>query len=131
MSIASRANASLRQLALSAGLGVIVLTVILAGLGFLTAATYVQLTQRFPAAEAAALTGGGLIAFAILLGAIGAFTIRKLKKPQPSMLSEIGGTFGLATRLVGMMVRRDPKKAIILAAVTGAVAEYVMSDNRK
>jgi hypothetical protein len=57
--------------------------------------------------------------------------LKKTKKQRPSLLSEFGSTVGLATRLIGMLVRRDPKKAIILAAVSGAIAEYVMSDTRK
>lgn len=77
------------------------------------------------------MTGGAIIALAILIGLIGAAILRKLKKPQPSMLAEFGSTVGLVTKLAGILVRRDPKKAVILAAVSGAIIEYVMGDRRK
>jgi hypothetical protein len=126
MSLPGRANAAIKQLALSAALGIVVLTITLAGLGFLAAALYITLSHRFPADQAAALTGAALLAAALLTGAIGAAILRKLKKPQPGLIAEFAGTFGLATRLVGMVVRRDPKKAVILAALSGAIVEYIM-----
>jgi len=131
MSISSRASAAAKQLALAAGLGIVVLCAILAGCGFLAAALYIAVAEHFPAAEAAAITGGAIIALAILLGLIGAAILRKLKKPQPSMLAEFGSTVGLMTKLASILVRRDPKKAVILAAVSGAIIEYVMGDRRK
>jgi hypothetical protein len=130
MSLSGRANDAIKHLALSAALGIVVLTVILTGLGFLAAALYITISQRFPPGQAAAMTGAALLAGAILIGAIGGVTLRKLKKPQPSMIAEFAGTFGLATRVIGMLVRRDPKKAVILAALSGAIAEYVMGDRK-
>jgi tetrahydromethanopterin S-methyltransferase subunit C len=130
MSIAGRTNAAIKQAAFSAGLGIAVLAISLAGLGFLTASLYVLMTRFFPPAGAAAITGAGLI-LAMLIGAIGAGLLKRAKKRQPSLLSEFGGTLGLTTRLITMLVRRDPKKAIILATLSGAIAEYVLSDNRK
>jgi hypothetical protein len=131
MSIAGRTNAAIKQAAFSAGLGIAVLAISLAGLGFLTASLYVLMTRFFPPAGAAAITGAGLIILAMLIGAIGAGLLKRAKKRQPSLLSEFGGTLGLTTRLITMLVRRDPKKAIILATLSGAIAEYVLSDNRK
>jgi hypothetical protein len=131
MSIAGRTNAAIKQAAFSAGLGIAVLVVSLAGLGFLTAAFYVLMTHSFQPAAAAAITGAGLIILAAVIAAIGAALLKRARNRQPSLLSEFGGTLGLATRLITMLVRRDPKKAIILAAVSGAIAEYVLGDNRK
>ncbi len=131
MSISSRASAAAKQFALAAGLGIVVLCAILAGCGFLVAALYIAVAEHFPAAQAASITGAAIIALAILIGLIGAAILRKLKKPQPSMLAEFGSTVGLVTKLAGILVRRDPKKAVILAAVSGAIIEYVMGDRRK
>jgi len=130
MSLSGRASAAVKHLALSAALGIVVLAIVLTGLGFLAAALYITISRHFPADQAAAITGAALIAAALLIGAIGAAILKKLKKPQPSMIAEFAGTFGLATRLIGMVVRRDPKKAVILAALSGAIVEYVMGDRK-
>jgi hypothetical protein len=131
MNISGRIGGFLKHIALSAGLGIVVLLILLTAIGFLIAALYGLVAAHFPAVEAAAITGVGLLLAAILIAIIGGAVIRKLRKPQPSLISEFAGTYGLAIRLVGMLVKRDPKKAIILAAVSGAIAEYVMGDNRK
>jgi dipeptide/tripeptide permease len=131
MDISGRVSGFVRQLALSAGLGIIVLAIVLTGIGFLVTALSVYVGQHFPPAQAAAVTGFILIALAMLIAGLGSLILKKTKKQRPSLLSEFGSTVGLATRLIGMLVRRDPKKAIILAAVSGAIAEYVMSDTRK
>jgi hypothetical protein len=110
---------------------VAVLAVALAGLGFLVAAFYLYAAQHMDAERAAALTGGVLLALAVLIGAGGAAVLRKIKKPQPGLLSDLGGTLGLGIRLAGLLVRRDPRKAIIIAAVSGALAEYILSDRKK
>jgi hypothetical protein len=131
MDISGRVSGFLTQLALSAALGIVVLAIVLTGFGFLVAALSVYVGQHFPPALAAAVTGGILIVFALLIAGLGSVILKKSKKKRPSLLAEFGSTFGLGTRLIGMLIRRDPKKAIILAAVSGAIAEYVMSDNRK
>jgi len=131
MSIQGRANAVVKHAALSAGLGVTCLAISLAALGFFTAAFYITITRHFDPATAALITGGALIGLAILIAGIGAALLKRARQRQPSLLSEFGGTLGLGIRLISILVRRDPKKAVILAAVSGALAEYVMSDNRK
>jgi hypothetical protein len=131
MNISGRVGGFLQQIALSAGLGVVVLMVLLTGLGFLIAALYGAIAAHMSAVEATAITGGVLLVAAILIAIIGNAVIRKMHRPQPSLIAELGSTYGLAIRLVGMLVKRDPKKAIILAAVSGAIAEYVMGDHRK
>lgn len=131
MNISARANAVLRHLALSAGVGVAVLFIALAALGFLIFAYYTWLLTRFTVPPAAAITGATLIAIAIIVSAAGFAVVKKLKKPQPSMLADIGGTLGLGFKLASFVIRKDPKKAIILATISGALAEYLLSDTRK
>jgi hypothetical protein len=36
----------------------------------------------------------------------------------------------MAGRLVGLLVRKDPKKALILSIIAGAVAEYISSERK-
>jgi hypothetical protein len=130
VNLTGRAAEALKNFALGAGIGLAVLAVALAGLGFFITAFYIWLARHFDAATAAAMTGATLVLLAILIAITGADILRRLKKPQPGLLSDFGGTLGLGLRLAGILVRRDPKKAIIIAAVTGALAEFIMSDRK-
>jgi hypothetical protein len=131
MSIPARANAAVKGLALWAGLGLAVLAVILAALGFLIAGFFIWVEQYRSHAEAAAITGGALVVLAVVIGLVGRLVLKKLKKPQPSILAEFGGIAGTAGRLAGFLIRRDPRKSIILAVIAGALAEYITSDSKK
>jgi hypothetical protein len=131
MNISGRINGMLRNAALWAGLGVVIVAVVLAALGFLIAGLFLWLVHRLPAESAAAVLGGGLLIGALLLALIGGAVIRKSRRKYPSLISEFGGTIGLAGRLVGMLVRRDPKKALIISIIAGALAEYITSDKKK
>lgn len=131
MNISGRINGTLRNAALWAGLGVVIVAVVLAALGFLITGLFMWLTHRLPAESAAAVLGGGLLVAAVVLAWIGGAVIRKSRRKYPSLLSEFGGTIGLAGRLVGMLVRRDPKKALIISIIAGALAEYITSDKKK
>jgi hypothetical protein len=83
-------------------------------------------------AERAALaTGGALLVAAVLVAAIGAAVLRRMKKQQPGWLSDFGGVVGLGVRLAGMLVRRDPKKALMVAALSGALVELILSDSKR
>jgi hypothetical protein len=131
MNLSARAGAMLRHLALSAGVGIAVLFIALAGLGFLIFAYYNWLLSHFPTEEAGAITGGTLILIAAATGILGQAIVKKLKKPQPSLLADFGGTLGIGLRLASLLVRKDPKKAIILATIAGAIAEYLLNDTRE
>jgi hypothetical protein len=130
MDISGRVNGVLRSFALWAGLGVAILAIALGGVGFLIAGFYIFLADRMGNAAAAASTGGVLLVMAIFVALIGGAIIKKTKKQRPSLLSEFGGTIGMAGRLVGMLVRRDPKKALIISIIAGALAEYVTSEKK-
>lgn len=131
MNLTGRLSEALKSFALGAGIGIAVLLVALAGLGFLITAFYVWIARHMDAASAAAVTGGVLIVLAVLIGVAGADVLRRIKKPQPGFLSDLGGTLGLGLRLAGILVRRDPKKAIIIAAATGALAEFILAEGKK
>lgn len=131
MSIPGRAAAAVKGVALWAALGMFVFVLVFTGIGFLITAFFIWIEHYKPHAESAAITGGGLFATAILVGLIGSMILKKIKKRQPSILSEFGGIAGTAGRIAGMLIRRDPRKSLILAIIAGAVAEYVTSDNKK
>ncbi len=131
MNITARAAAAVKHLALALGLGVAVLAVALGGAGFLTAAYYLHFAHEMDSVRAAALTGATLAAAAILLAVIGAAALKRSKKPQPGWLSDFTGLAGLAVRLAAMTIRRDPKKALIIAAVSGVLVELLFGDGKK
>ncbi len=131
MNLSGRVSALLRHYGLAIGLGVAVLCIGLAGLGFLIAGYYLWLTHYLGTAPAAAITGGTLFALAGLTAIIGAGVIKQLKKPEGNLFGDAASTLGLGMRIASLMIRRDPKKALILAAISGALAEYILSDTRK
>jgi hypothetical protein len=131
LNITARAAAAVKHLALALGLGVAVLAVALGGAGFLTAAYYLHFAHEMDSVRAAALTGATLAAAAILLAVIGAAALKRSKKPQPGWLSDFTGLAGLAVRLAAMTIRRDPKKALIIAAVSGVLVELLFGDGKK
>ncbi len=117
--------------ALSASMAVAVLCIALAGLGFLVTGLFIWVARHTDYASASAITGGVLLLLAVAIGLIGGVVLRRIRAKQPSMLSEFGGTIGLAGRLMGILVRRDPKKAIIISIIAGALAEYIASDGKQ
>jgi hypothetical protein len=131
LNITARAGAAVKHLALALGLGVTVLAVALGGAGFLTAAYYLHFAHQMPPDRAAAITGVTLLAAAILVALIGAVVLKRTKKPQPGWLSDFTGIAGLAVRLATMTIRRDPKKALIIAAVSGVLVELLFGDGKK
>jgi hypothetical protein len=131
MSISGFVNATVKHAAFSAGLGVTCLAIGLAGVGFFTAAFYIFVAGHFVPLVATLITGGALVVLALLIAVVGAGILKRSKRRRPSLFSDFGGTLSLGIRLASILVRRDPKKAVILAAVSGALAEYVLSEDRK
>jgi protein-S-isoprenylcysteine O-methyltransferase Ste14 len=131
MNPARRLGSLVKRAALWAGAAALVLSIIITALGFLAAATFLELTRHTPPEIAAALTGAALLALALLVALIARATLKRLRAKQPPLLAEFGGAFGLATNLLIAIIRRDPKKALIVSLISGALAEYILSDRRK
>ncbi len=131
MTLSRRAGILVKSAALWAGVAIAVLCICLAALGFLIAGFFIFIARHTDAAAAAAITGGVMLGLAVVVGLAGGFVLRRMRQKQPSLISEFGGTVGLAGRLVGMIVRRDPKKALIVSLIAGALAEYVMSEKKE
>jgi hypothetical protein len=130
MQVGKRAAGLVKSAALWAGLAGAVCCIALAGLGFMVFGFDVWLARMLGAAAAAAITGGVLLLLAMLVAVIGGGILRGMRKRQPSMLAEFGGTVGIVARLVTLLVRRDPKKAIILSVIAGALAEYLVGEKK-
>jgi hypothetical protein len=131
MNLTRRASVLIKSAALWAAVAVAVLCIALAGVGFLISGFFLWLAHRTGYAPASAITGGVLLLLAIATGLVGGMVLERIRRRQPSLLSDFGGVIGLAGRLVGMLVRKDPKKAIILSIIAGALAEYITSDRKK
>ncbi|HQT62927.1 MAG: hypothetical protein B7Z75_07585 [Acidocella sp. 20-57-95] len=129
MNFSRRFSALLQHYGLGLGLGVAVLIIGLSGLGFLIAAYFIWLTTHFAPAPAAAITGATLFILAALAAIIGARVIKAVKKPHASLFGDLS-MLSMGIKLASLLVRRDPKKAVILAAIAGAVAEYVLSEDK-
>ena len=110
---------------------VAVLCIVLAGIGFLITGFFIYIARHTDAASAAAITGGVLLVLAVVTGLVGGTVLRRIRRRQPSMLSDFGGIIGVAGRLVGLLVRKDPKKAMIISIVAGALAEYITSERKR
>ncbi len=131
MSIPGRAEAALKGLALIAALGAAVLAILLGGLGFLIAGFFLWI-ERFQAHDAAAaITGGVLFALAIIIAAAGRAILRRVKKKQPPLLSELTGIIATAGRIAGLLIRKDPRKSMVIAIIAGALAEYITSGDKR
>jgi hypothetical protein len=108
-----------------------VLFTLLGALAFLVAAFFIWMSSLTSPAAAAAITGGTLIILAIVAGLIGGTILSRMRARQPSFVGSLGGTLGLAARVIAMAVRSDPRKALILSIVAGALAEYMTSERKK
>lgn len=131
MSLPRRAGYLVKSAALWVGVAVAALCIALAGLGFLIAGFFIFIARHTDAASAAAITGGVMLVLAIGTGVIGGAYLKHQREKQPSLLAEFGGLAGLVGQLVGSLVRRDPKKAVIISMILGALAEYVTSERKK
>jgi hypothetical protein len=131
MSIPGRAEAAVKGLALAAGIGIVILAILLTSFGFLIAGFFFWIERYKSHDIAAAITGGGLLLIALLIGIIGPKILKKMKKPQPPLLAEFTGIFGTAGRIAGLLIRKDPRKSLVLAVIAGAIAEYVTSGDKR
>ncbi len=130
MSIPARAEAAVKGLALWAGLGMAVLATSLAGLGFLIAGFFLWARHESHDA-AAAITGGVLLVLAIAIAITGQAVLKRIKRRQPPLISEFTGIIVTAGRIAGLLIRKDPRKSMILAVIAGAVAEYITSGDKR
>ncbi len=131
MNVSRPAARMIKNAAIGLGTAVTMLCLVLTAIGFFVAALFICIARHLGAADAAALTGAALLVLAVLVATAANLLIRQARRRQPSLLTELGGTVGLVTRLVAIMVRRDPKKAMIASLVAGALAEYLSAERKR
>ena len=124
MGFVSRAERLLKHAVLWAWLAVVALFLVMAGLGFLAAALFIWMTTHLGAAAAAAITGAALLGLALLTTLIGGLVFRRLRRRAPHLFGNAFSLISTLASLGGLLVRRDPKRAVLMALVAGALAEY-------
>jgi len=115
----------LRHAALWSTLATGVLCIVLAALGFFMAAVYLALAKPLGAAGAAALNGALLLLFAGLAAGLGALVLAAQRGRRPSTGDSLADTAQAALLMLSGLVRRDPKKALLMAALAGALTEFL------
>lgn len=117
--------APLRRAAMWGGFATAILAILLASIGFFTAALCVWLAQHLGAAAAIGLTGLALLLLALLLALTGNIVLGRMRRRAKARSSSLAGLLALALQLAGTLVRRDPKKALLLSALAGVLVEYL------
>lgn len=128
MNLARRAGFMGKYAALWVVMTIAVLCTALGALGFFTAAFLIWLSHYLGPAAAAAIAGLLLLAVACAVALTFGLILRRMRARQPSMASEAMGMLSLGMRFATLIIRRDPRKAVLAALIAGAVAEYFSSD---
>ncbi|GLR68054.1 hypothetical protein GCM10010909_27350 [Acidocella aquatica] len=129
MSLSRHVSFYARASALWGAMGVAVLALALAALGFFIAATYIWLCGHFTPAVACLITGGTLLALAAASGLIGSAALRAAQARERARLAQFNVTISTALSLAAYLVRRDPKKAIIFSLLAGVLAEFLSGES--
>jgi hypothetical protein len=124
MSLVRHAGAVLQRGALWGALATIVLCLVLAALAFLTAAIFIWLAHHLGAAGAAAVTALALLLLALQIALFGGLWLAKLRNNGPGLFDDAASTIAMLTSIATLLVRRDPKKTLLLALLGGALTEY-------
>jgi hypothetical protein len=130
MNLARRAGFLGKAAALWVVMAVAVLCTALGALGFFTAAFLIWVSHYLGPAAAAAIAGLVLLLVACGIALVFTLILRRMRARQPSMATEALGTLSLVMRFAGLLIRRDPRKAVLAALIAGALAEYFTSDRQ-
>lgn len=117
----ARLSAALRTLLLALGVALLALALCLVAFGFLVAGFCLWLAAHLGAPAAAAITGAALLALAALITLGGALLAQRPRAQAP----EPAGTLPLAGALLGALVRKSPKGALIGALLLGMLTEFL------
>lgn len=127
MSLARRASFIGKSTALWVAMAVCVLCAALGALGFFTAAFFIWVSGHLGPAAAACICGVALLVVAGLVALGVSLTLRHMNSRQPSLAEDALGVLMLGLRFATLVVRRDPRKAMVAAVIAGALAEYFTS----
>jgi uncharacterized protein (TIGR02265 family) len=92
------------------------------------AAFYLWVAPHLGAAAAAAVTGAALLIVAAFLALVGRALLRLTKRRPRRLVSELQKAMVLTAKL---LLQRDPKKALIVSLLAGALTEFILSPSRK
>ncbi len=96
----------------------------LAAFGLLAVALFLFADQHWGAPAAAAITALALLLIAAQVLLAGALIFGRVRRRTPDLFGEAAGTIAMLTSIANIFVRRDPKRAILLSLLAGAVTEY-------
>jgi hypothetical protein len=124
MSLVRYAGFTLKSAALWVALATTVFCLVLAALLLLAVALFIFIDQRWGAAPAAALTALALLFIAAQVLLAGALIFGRVRRRQPDLFGEATSTIAMLTSLANLLIRRDPKRAVLLSLLAGIVTEY-------
>ena len=124
MSLIRLAGIVAKSAALWSGLATAVLCLVLAAFAFLAASLFIWMASHLGAAAAAALTAVSLLLLAGLVMIFGAILLARRRRRAPELFADTAGTIATLTSLIALLVRQDPKRALLLALLSGALLEY-------
>lgn len=130
MNLARRAGFIGKNAVLWVVMTIAVLCTALGALGFFTAAFLIWVSHYLGPAAAAAIAGLALLMIAFAIALSFTLVLRSMRTRQPSMAAEALGTLNLVVRLATLVIRRDPRKAVLAALIAGAIAEYFAADRQ-
>jgi hypothetical protein len=124
MSITRYAGFTLKSAAIWVGLGITILCLVLCAFGLLAAALFIYVAHHWGTAAAAAVTALALLLLAAQVLLAGALFFHRARRRTPDIFGEATGTIAMLTSFANIFVRRDPKRAMLLALLAGAITEY-------
>lgn len=104
-----------------------VLCTALGALFFLTAALLIWLDHYVGPAAAAAIAGLMLALEAVLIFVGCHVALKRMRARQPSLGGNALGLIAPVLRLMSLVVRGSPRKALLMAVILGALADYFTS----
>jgi hypothetical protein len=127
MSLIRFAGFTLKSAALWVALAITVLSLVLAAFGLLAIALFIFIDQHLGPAPAAALTALALLIIAAQILLAGTLIFSRVRRRTPDLFGEATSTIAMLTSIANLLVRRDPKRAILLSLLAGALTEYFCS----
>ena len=134
MTITRRVGSFGKMATLWVAMVIAVLCTSLAALFFFTAALLIWLDHYVGPAAAAALAGAMLLIEAAIIFIVCQVVLKRMRARHTGSLSgSVLGFAGLAIRMATLVIRRAPRKALVTAAILGALADYFTagSDSKK
>lgn len=124
MSLVRFAGFTLKSAALWVALALTVLCLVLAAFALLAVALFIFIDQHWGPAAAAAITALALLVIAGQVLIAGALILGRVRRRTPDLFGEAASTIAMLTSLANLLVRRNPKRAILVSLIAGALTEY-------